>query len=334
MKNVLVTVIISFITLSSIAQSQKYVRFQAEIANRNGDSIFIRTNQKIIKKIVVNAKGIFKDTLNVVEGPYMLFDGVEYTSLYLKNGYDLKLKMDAKQFDESIVYSGKGANENNYLAQKTIKDSKFDYNTLLASTPDTFKSLIEEKTKNEITNLESQKLDANFIAFEKKSIQMNVLGLTKYYEQGQENNKMNNSPSPSFDYLNYAGGQTKLEDFKGKYVYIDVWATWCGPCRQEIPFLQKVEEKYHGKNIAFVSISIDKAKDQEKWRAMVKDKNLGGVQLFADNDWNSKFIQDYKITGIPRFILIDPNGNIVKADAARPSSEELVKELDSLLKGI
>ena len=48
--------------------------------------------------------------------------------------------------------------------------------------------------------------------------------------------------------------ETKLEDLRGKYVYIDVWATWCGPCRGEIPYLQKVEEKYKGKNIEFVSI--------------------------------------------------------------------------------
>lgn len=95
--------------------------------------------------------------------------------------------------------------------------------------------------------------------------------------------------------------------------------------------MKKAEEKYHDKNIAFISISIDKLKDQEKWKTMVKEKELSGVQLFADNDWNSKFVQEYKITGIPRFILIDPKGNIVKADAARPSSDELIKELDSLL---
>lgn len=314
------------------AQTKNSLAFQAEIANRNGDTIFIRNDKKIIKKIPINKKGIFKDTLNVTEGLYMLFDGVEYSSLFLKNGYDLKLKMDAKQFDESIVYTGKGANENNHLAQKTILDSKYDYDKLLASSPTDFKQLLDEKIKSETTSLDNKKLDPNFITLQKKNNEKSIIGITKYYEQAQENAKMNNSPSPSFDYANYAGGQTKLEDFKGKYVYIDVWATWCGPCRQEIPFLKKIEEKYHDQNIAFVSISIDKLKDQEKWRTMIKEKELGGVQLFADNDWNSKFVQDYKIMGIPRFILIDPNGNIVKADAARPSSEEIIKELDALLK--
>ena len=60
------------------------------------------------------------------------------------------------------------------------------------------------------------------------------------------------------------GKPVKLSDFKGKYVYLDIWATWCGPCRAEIPFLKKVEEKYHGKKIEFVSISIDEMKDHQK----------------------------------------------------------------------
>ncbi|EDP70606.1 thioredoxin family protein [Flavobacteriales bacterium ALC-1] len=133
-------------------------------------------------------------------------------------------------------------------------------------------------------------------------------------------------PSPEFiDYENHKGGTTSLEDLKGKYVYVDVWATWCGPCIAEIPSLQKVEKQYHGKNIAFVSTSIDKAKDHNTWVEMVKDKELGGMQLMADNDWKSKFVTDYAIEGIPRFLLIDPNGNIISADAPRPSSPKLIE---------
>lgn len=136
--------------------------------------------------------------------------------------------------------------------------------------------------------------------------------------------------SPKFDYENYKGGKTTLESLKGKYVYIDVWATWCGPCRREIPSLQKVEEQYHGKNIEFVSLSIDTKKDYDKWRKFVEEKKLGGIQLFADSDWSSKFVQEYAIEGIPRFILVDPNGNIVSADAPRPSDPKLIAKLEEL----
>lgn len=136
--------------------------------------------------------------------------------------------------------------------------------------------------------------------------------------------------SPTFDYENHKGGTTSLTDLQGKYVYIDVWATWCGPCIAEIPALKKVEEDYHDKNITFVSISVDELKDHDKWKQMVSSKELGGVQLMADNAWKSSFVTDYAIDGIPRFILIDPNGKIVNADAPRPSDEKLIKLFDKL----
>ena len=123
-----------------------------------------------------------------------------------------------------------------------------------------------------------------------------------------------------------------MEDIRGKYVYIDVWATWCGPCIAEIPHLQKVEVKYHGKNIEFVSISVDTEKDYEKWKKMVVSKELGGIQLFADKNWTSDFIKAYGINAIPRFILIGPDGKVIKADAARPSSASLPELLDGLVK--
>ena len=139
------------------------------------------------------------------------------------------------------------------------------------------------------------------------------------------------NPSPKFtDYENNAGGTISFDDLKGKYVYMDIWATWCGPCIAEIPFLKKVEKLYHTKNIEFLSISIDDVKDHEKWQKMIIDKELGGMQLLADNNWESQFIQDYLIKGIPRFILLDPKGNIVSANAPRPSDKKLTELFDEL----
>lgn len=139
------------------------------------------------------------------------------------------------------------------------------------------------------------------------------------------------NPSPTFNYENHKGGKTTLSDLKGKYVYIDVWATWCGPCLREIPSLKVVEEDYKNKNIQFVGISIDEPKDYDKWKTMVSEKELVGIQLIADNNWKSKFVEEYAILGIPRFILIDPQGKIVSADAPRPSDPELRKIFDKLM---
>jgi len=125
--------------------------------------------------------------------------------------------------------------------------------------------------------------------------------------------------APDFVAMNRSGKEIKLSELKGKRVYIDVWATWCGPCIAEIPALKELESELHDENIEFVSVSIDKAKDKEKWAKFVEEKELKGVQLMAYNDWNSDVTKQYNIKGIPRFILIDELGKIMSANAPRPS---------------
>ena len=88
--------------------------------------------------------------------------------------------------------------------------------------------------------------------------------------------------APTFKYLDINGKEVSLSDLKGKYVYIDIWATWCGPCTGELPHLKELEKKMHGKKIVFVSISCDK--DKAAWEKMVKEKGLEGVQLHNGGD--------------------------------------------------
>ncbi|AUP81725.1 hypothetical protein C1H87_22035 [Flavivirga eckloniae] len=138
--------------------------------------------------------------------------------------------------------------------------------------------------------------------------------------------------SPKFvNYENAAGGTTSLDDLSGSYVYIDVWATWCGPCKKEIPSLKVLEKEYHGKNIKFVSLSVDTEKAHDAWKKMVKDMELSGIQLIADKAFKSDFVSAYLINSIPRFLLIDPEGNIVDENAPRPSSEDIRPLFDKLL---
>ena len=132
-------------------------------------------------------------------------------------------------------------------------------------------------------------------------------------------------PSPDFKGVDVNGKQMSLRDFRGKYVYIDMWATWCGPCQKELPYLKKLEEKFRGRNIAFVGLSIDA--DTAKWEARVKSGELCGTQLHIGR--GSKFQADYRISGIPRFILLDPNGRIVNPDMTRPSSDDTEKILNA-----
>ena len=134
-------------------------------------------------------------------------------------------------------------------------------------------------------------------------------------------------PALDFNYPDTDGNEFSLASFKGKLVYVDVWATWCGPCKAEIPSLQELEADYHDKNITFLSVSLDT--DKEAWEKMVTEQELGGVQLWADG-W-SKITKDYAIFGIPRFMLFDANGNVISTDAPRPSSSEIRELLETNL---
>ncbi|MDN3678210.1 TlpA disulfide reductase family protein [Flavobacterium paronense] len=318
------------LVFTTISFSQQKVLFHGKIENKNGASVFIKDNNTIIKEIKLNNEGAFNDTFETKEGMYQMFDGVEYADLYLKPGYDLDLKMDAANFDESITFSGNGAIENNFLAQSTLLDSKINFEALLKSNEEDFIKQTNEMKVSDLNRLEKAKFDANFVALQKKNNEAKMAELQQYYTMSQAKKKLNNVVAPNFDYENAVGGKTSLESLKGKYVYIDIWAIWCGPCRAEIPFLKELEKSLHEKNIAFVSISTDAEKDHEKWKTFVKDKELSGIQLYADRA-NMDFIKAFNVNTIPRFILIDPTGKVIDADAARPSNPELKEQLNSLL---
>ena len=155
---------------------------------------------------------------------------------------------------------------------------------------------------------------------------MGTLSFTLSKEVSKNTDKANISAgkiSPTFNFKDFNDKSTSLNDFKGKYVYIDIWATWCEPCKDELVPLQELNRTFNT-NIEFVSISVDYLKDIKKWKSFIKANNLKGTQLIADNNWYSDFIRAYKITTIPRFILIDPQGNIVDAQAPRPSQKKLI----------
>ena len=97
----------------SFAQSTGKVKFSAKIENRNSDTLTIYGPKKFKHVIPVNKKGVFESTFEITEGLHQFNDGTESSLLFLKDGYDLKLNMDAKEFDETIVYKGKGEKENN-----------------------------------------------------------------------------------------------------------------------------------------------------------------------------------------------------------------------------
>lgn len=319
----------AFLVSAGLYAQDNKVKFTAEIANRNSDSIVIQGRN--FKKVIKGKDGKFSDTFEAPQGFYQLGDGTEVTQFYLTPGSDIKLNMDAKMFDETIKYSGKGSAESNVLAFMAIEQEKLE--PLMEKGDSQAFSAGFDKMANEIkAKIADKEVNEQFRSQMTMSMTQIKTQMDQMFAQKATVAKLVGSQSPDFDYENHKGGKTKLSSLKGKYVYIDTWATWCGPCRAEIPSLKKVEEKYHGKNIEFVSVSIDTQKDHEKWKNFVTDKQLGGVQVFADKDWNSDWAKAYGIQSIPRFILVGPDGKVVDADAPRPSDPGLVAKLDTLVK--
>ena len=133
-------------------------------------------------------------------------------------------------------------------------------------------------------------------------------------------------PAADFAFEDMEGKTVRLSDFRGKYVYVDLWATWCGPCNAEIPHLRKLEERLRGKNIVFVGISSDS--DRDAWAKFVKERDLGGVQLFMNGD--RRFMEKIHCEGIPRFLLIDREGRYVDSDMTRPSNPATLEVIEGL----
>ena len=118
------------------------------------------------------------------------------------------------------------------------------------------------------------------------------------------------NPAPEFSFPDAKGKMHSLKEFKGKVLVIDFWASWCGPCRAEIPHLKQYYEEFkNNKDVAFLSVSID-AKRAD-WEKTVKEENMPWLQLLAPNG-GKEIMESYQFSGIPFIIVLDKEGKIYK----------------------
>ncbi|TVQ49235.1 MAG: TlpA family protein disulfide reductase [Saprospirales bacterium] len=136
---------------------------------------------------------------------------------------------------------------------------------------------------------------------------------------------------PDFEFETPEGEVVKLSDLEGKLIYIDAWATWCGPCLREHPYWDDLVEEYAEEDIYFLAISIDNTR--EPWLRMLGEKDLRGIHWFAENAWEAEFMKHFNIMGIPRFILLDAERKVIRPSADRPSGQ-IRDLLDSNLSAI
>lgn len=137
------------------------------------------------------------------------------------------------------------------------------------------------------------------------------------------------APAIDFTVSDAEGNKVKLSELKGKVVYIDFWASWCGPCIAQFKHTKKIKEHFAGKDVVFVYVSIDE--DAEAWEKAMEKYELTGLHTRVDG-WKGRIAADYGVNGIPAYFLVDREGKFATEDTPRPSnSEKLIEAIEALL---
>lgn len=266
--------------------------------------------------------------------------------LIAKNGDEIKL--DADLADKSMSYKISGANEVEKLSElnalrnnfaKQVEKLQSDFETKVAAQPQNRAAILEEmkpQYESYINQLNTSVLKfandnkgslAGFYAMNTLSPQDFEAELVKYGDEIKNEIKGNatvdtfvkqmavlkavqvGQPAPDFSINSIDEKPIKLSDYKGKYVLLDFWASWCQPCRQENPNVVRVYNKYKAKNFNILGISLDT--DKAAWVAAIKADGLTWSHASELKDFNGGTVRKYQVEAIPSSFLIDPNGKIV-----------------------
>jgi peroxiredoxin len=300
---------------------------------------------------------------DLIEDKIVATDFKEYAIAIIeyKNAY-LKISLGERKDDQPTKYYA-------FLDQLSLKNDEYldileyrvflnDYIAMKASQK--LKQLDSVKGSNSdalfdeslivINELENDNIKAYalFNAMNMRLKEQGIVGFENYYTYFKAHNKdlhysaqlkieydkkqrlAPGQPAPPFTLEDVDGNLVALNDFRGKYVYIDFWQTLCPRSGRELPFLLNLHSDYENENIEFVSISVNQ--DEKVWRDYVKENKNMGTSLRVTQSWDSKTYSDYQVFGLPTFILIDTEGNIIDPNAAKPSSKEIRQIFDKLLK--
>ncbi|QEM07496.1 AhpC/TSA family protein [Mucilaginibacter rubeus] len=133
--------------------------------------------------------------------------------------------------------------------------------------------------------------------------------------------------APEFAEADTAGKMVSLSSFRGKYVLIDFWASWCGPCRRENPNVVKAYNAYKGKNFTILGVSLDRPNAKDKWLAAIHKDGLTWNHVSDLKFWDSKAADLYAVRGIPQNFLLDPNGKIIGKNLRGEDLENKLAEI-------
>jgi thiol-disulfide isomerase/thioredoxin len=305
----------------------------------------VRLNTLAANNKTSNFNAQFRETEEKIYTYQMALDLINYKNQSMKSGMSIMPK-ELEQFidsanlnDEAMAYDGsyksfalnKASLEANIRYEKDPVKSPARYYELVVAVigewikPERNKSvLISEFMPQVMRDVGTADLSSFVATLEKVSKDDKLIASVKKYASQYEHLNVGRI-APDAEFYDAGGKVSKLSDYRGKVLYIDTWATWCGPCKREIPYLKTLEESYHGKNVQFISVSTDK--DVEAWKAFIAKETMSGLQLHQSVIMEKTMSYLYAVNSIPRFVLIDEEGKIVSVDAPRPSSGEEIRTL-------
>jgi peroxiredoxin len=185
------------------------------------------------------------------------------------------------------------------------------------------RSLSQNDFETEMNNL-IKKFPTNKILTEmKKTYDMQKAQMAQM--QQQQDNSWVNKQAPDFSMPDANGKIVSLSSFKGKYLLVDFWASWCSPCRMENPNVVKAYNEFKDKNFTILGVSLDKEKDP--WQQAILADKLAWTQVSDLKYWNSKAVEVFKFEGIPFNILIDPQGKIIAQELRGNDLENKLKAI-------
>lgn len=280
------------------------------------------------------------DIYTVVPTSYYDFMNIQISPEFLCNSKSIGFvgmyrfgRVTSLMIDEGKLYNQNGR----WTYKRDVNNAII--NTILKNTSDTVlkEILIARQLYNMLGMREIKEFEKHLSLFE-ETVKLPFLQeplINKYIEtkkhfehpQQEENTLLKSvKDTPANELI-----ATIIKEHKGKIIYLDIWATWCSPCRKEMPFSKELEKSLNSDKVDFVYLCVDS--EEDKWKALISELGIMGSHYLATPDQSRFIYQLFEMNGVPQYILIDTHGNIVEKGIQLRPSESLIKtKIENLLK--
>ncbi|MFM6975406.1 MAG: redoxin domain-containing protein [Sphingobacteriaceae bacterium] len=358
--------ILSLLLVLSACKNKDLFLVNGQVENA-GDlkKVLLYQNNELIDSAFLNEKGEFKFSRVSPEPEFFnLTLGDHGATFVAQNGDEIDFKFNLK--DPTSFYEVSGSEEIEKLKEFNEISSKYTKIFVAIQDEFVQKVSANPALQDSLNKVLSPRFEENLAAYSQATLdfgKQNSSSLAGFYAMGtldqvkyeqelieyaetikgkfDKNNAVSQflkrmeavkpvsigQPAPAFEMPSTDGKVIRLSDFKGKYVLLDFWASWCGPCRKENPNIVRLYNQYKDKNFTIFGVSLDD--DQADWLQAIKDDGLNWTQVSELKRWDSPIVNLYKIESIPASFLLDPQGKII---AKNLRGEELAQFLAKTLK--